>query len=80
MAHLHIRSQEPTPARSVALITAETFGAFLLADSRALVAPMVGVDSMVAVDSTVVEVATAVEDIGNRMYPCMEFAENSRME
>ena len=36
---------------------------------------MVGVDSMVAA-----VVSTAVEDIGNRMYPCMEFAENSRME
>jgi hypothetical protein len=79
--HLHTRSQEHTPARSVALITAEMSEAFLLAGNRALeAAPMVGVDSMVAVDSTAVEVATAVEDIGNRMYPCMEFAENSRME
>jgi len=83
VAHRHTRSQEHTPARSVALITAEMSEAFPRAGSRALEAdPMVGVDSMVAaVVSTAVEVATAaVEDIGNRMYPCMEFAENSRME
>lgn len=42
---------------------------------------MVEVDSKVVVGSMAAVVATAaVEDIGNRMYPCMQFIENSRME
>jgi hypothetical protein len=68
VAHLHIRSQEHTPARSVALITAETFGAFLLAGSRALVVPMEQVAFMAAVVSMVEAASTAVvADIGDHM-------------
>jgi hypothetical protein len=69
VAHLHTRSQEHTPARSVALITAETFGAFLLAGNRALVVPTEQV-AFVAV----------VADTGDHMQSYMEFVKNSRME
>jgi hypothetical protein len=67
VAHPRTPSQEHTPARSVALTTAGTFGVFLRAGSRALVAPMEQVAFMAAAPTEV------VEDTGDHMQAYMEF-------
>jgi hypothetical protein len=81
VAHLHTRSQEHTPARSVALTTAEMSEAFLLAASRALGAPMEQAGSTVAVVPMVEAASMAVvADIGDHIRAFMEFVGNSKME